>query len=182
MLRIVNHNKGIIIQCPFVCGTTFLHSYVLQNEDYEHVRGNWHIPDNYKVIRIIRDPIQRFYAYYNKFIHANDSWYYSEKNRFDIKRIENKSQIEEWFKHFSLIMHYDMHLGLQKLTHIKDHKFNIKNIQYMHTNHLQKFLNVEQENYTPKTYSIPFKKICDKYLYELYKIDLEWLDTIRIIK
>ena len=181
MLRIVNHNKKIIIACPFMCGTTFLHSYVLKNEDYEHVRGNWHIPNGYKVLRVVREPIQRFYSWYNKFVHLNDEWLNSGKNRFHIERI-NKKNIESWFEKFSLLMHYDGHIGLQKYIHIVDYRFNIDKIEYIHSYHLQNFLGIKSENYQTKNYSLPLKKECDKYLYEFYKQDIEWIDNLRIIR
>ena len=179
MLRIVNHDKGIIICCPFVCGTTFLHLYVNKNEDYEHVRGNWHIPENYNVVRVVRDPIQRFHSWYNKFVLASNVWYQGPSNRFIETKID-ENNIEDWFAHFSTVMHYDGHTALQKYSHMSDKRFNIENIKYINSSYLQKFMGTKPENYVDLVYNTPHRNLIDKYLEDLYKIDINWMKELRI--
>lgn len=179
MLRIVNHNRGIIICCPFVCGTSFLHLRALKDDNWEHVRGNWHIPENYVIARIVRDPIQRFHSWYNKFILASDVWYGGSSNRFITDKV-SLDNINDWFEHFRIVMHYDGHTMLQKYNHIMDKRFNIDNIIYVKSNHVQKFINYSDTNYEELEYQTPYREQIDKYLQELYEIDINWLKTIEV--
>jgi hypothetical protein len=180
MLRAVNHNQRKIICCPATCGTTFLHLHVLKSDEYEHIRGSWNIPKDYTIYRVIRDPMQRFYSWYSIYI-VDKNQYPDTAHRFLTEPI-NENNIEEWFKTFNTVMHYDEHTALQKYIHQFDNRFNQGNIKYISSTHLQKFLNTSADNYQEKIYNNFLRNNIDKYLQEMYKEDVEWIKTLEVIK
>ena len=182
MLRAVNHNKKIVICCPFVCGTSFLHLHVLKNEEYEHYRGNWDISEEYTLYKVIRDPVQRWHSWYNKFFLDNKlPIEENQANTFGLEYI-NKKNIKVWFDHFKTVMHYDGHTGLQKYIHYNDKRFIGQNEKFILSNQLQVFLGNTKNAYKDKVYDYKLRNEIDKYLYDLYKIDINWIKTLEVIK
>ena len=182
MLRAVNHTKKQIICCPFVCGTSYLHLHVLRNEDYEHYRGNWDIPEDYTIYKIVRDPIQRWHSWYNKFIIENSIKPEDNTALVYINAAINKKNIKSWFDNFSCAMHYDGHTGLQKYLHYSDKRFNSLNEKFIASSHLQNFLGNSNKNYIDRIYNYKSRSEIDKYLYNLYQQDIDWIQGIEIIK
>jgi hypothetical protein len=163
-----------------MCGTTFLHLQVLRSDEYEHIRGSWNIPEDFVVYRVVRDPIQRFYSWYNVYI--NQGLEYPDTSHIFIKDRITEENIEQWFELFKTVMHYDEHTALQKYIHQFDNRFNHNKIGYISSEHIQKFLDNSKENHNERTYEHSLKSKIDKYLQEVYKEDIDWIRTLEVIK
>ena len=178
MLRAINHSDKKIICCPAMCGTTYLHLQVLKTDNWEHIRGSILIPSDYTIYKVIRNPIDRFYSWYNVYISGQGL--YHDSNHIFIKELLKEENIEGWFRFFSTAMHYDEHCALQKYLHQFDDRFNLENIKYVVSKQLKSIVHNTDEEYIEKHYN----KICngleDKYLVSVYKDDLEWIKSLEV--
>ena len=182
MLRAINHNEKTVICCPFVCGTSYLQVQILKNDNYEHYRGNWPIPDDYRIYKVVRNPLQRWHSWYNKFIIKNKFPAGTNEALVFIDNSINKKNMQGWFDKFKVSMHYDGHTGLQKYLHKADKRFNNNNTSYILSSHLQVFLGTSNKNFEDKIHDLPLRQRIDKYLQELYLEDIEWINSLEIVK
>ena len=178
MLRAINHNEKKIICCPAMCGTTYLHLQVLKNDNWEHIRGSIHVPDYYTVYKIVRNPVERFYSWYNVYVGGQGQ--YQDTDHIFIKDTLTSINLEEWFEYFKTVMHYDEHSALQKYLHRFDARFNNLKTKYILSKHLKNIVYNSYDEYQEKKYNKVCNGLEDKYLVALYNDDIEWIQSLGV--
>ena len=124
--------------------------------------------------KIVRNPIERFYSWYNVYVNTQDI------NHIFIKNYLTPNNLDEWFEYFKIIMHYDEHSALQKYLHRFDARFNDCKTKYILSKHLKNIIHNSYDEYQEKEYNKLCNGLEDKYLIALYNDDIEWIKSLGV--
>lgn len=176
MQIIYNEDEKIIICAVARCGTNYLRD-IAPYINYKELSHN-SITDysDYTVIKIVRDP-------YNRFV----SWWYSFAGNLskteDHPRGWSKEQVDRWIEDFKIDMHYDEHTGLQSILYYQQKEMNQNNL-FVKIEELDIVLGFSLERRQPDLYNeqsignTMFINEIFKLARIFYKRDIEWYNRL----
>lgn len=173
---IYNARKHLIIWALPRCGSGIVFRQVMADpKRWDHIRnddiGKMKVPPN--VIKVVRDPVERFVSYVASFIINNkdpEINYYLPPLR--------RNNFDDWFEKFSRCYHYDSHTNLQSIVYYSNMKLN-HHVKYLHTKDLSKFFYVQNYTNLNREFYRDYLEPMLPKVKELYKHDYEWLDSIK---
>lgn len=176
MQIIYNEQKKVIVCAVARCGTNYL-SQIAPLINYKELSNN-DITDysKYTVIKIVRNPFNRFI-----------SWWYSFPGNLnkteDHPKHWTEKQVDQWIENFKINMHYDEHTGFQSMLYYQYNEFSNNNI-FVKIEDLDIVLGLSSKQRYPDSYSehilenTVFINNLFKSVRKLYKRDINWYNQL----
>lgn len=128
--------------------------------------------EDYKIIKIVRDPIERFNSWFYNFVS------YPGKKNYEITW--NKLETTKFFKKHIYNMNFDNHIKLQSLLYNKNTNLN-QNVSYLLMENINAFFGIGNSQHTPavpdflKFEDIDYFNFC---VNKCYKPDIKWFNSL----
>jgi hypothetical protein len=177
MQIIYNEEEKIIICAVARCGTNYLNQIAL-HVNYKELDNNYNADyySDYTVIKIVRDPFNRFVSWWYSFL-GNLS------NTEDHPNCWSKKQVDQWIENFKIDMHYDEHTGFQSILYYQNNNLN-KNTIFVKIEDLDIVLGLSSKQRYTDSYS---KNILENTVFinklfksvkKLYDRDINWYNQL----
>jgi hypothetical protein len=171
-----NKEKNQYIFAAYRCGTNFLNSKPVRNQGWvkiDYYNDKLNIDNNTQIIKIIRDPYQRWVSWFDHFVLANS------KSNWNIL------YAREWLKEFEATLHLDFHTEKQSVLYNRE-TINVSQSIYVNMEDLNIFLKVSNQrhviNYRDRFENLP-KNSRKLFLFKIKKIyqdDYKWIKSLPI--